>query len=66
MRSDPFFMGMAAYRDHFLRLDCPFPRSHVEARRWLAGFDHAAFRASEDQPQPAPDSLRSAGASSIW
>mgnify|MGYP002780285498 CR=1 FL=1 len=65
MRSDPFFMGMAAHRGHFLRLDCPFPRAHVEARQWLAGFDHAAFRAREALAEPQPDSLRSAAATPI-
>lgn len=43
-RSDPFAMGLAAHRDRFRREDCPFPSAHIEARRWLAGWDHAEFR----------------------
>lgn len=43
-RSDPFGMGLAAHRDHFAREACPYPFTHVEGRRWLAGWDHASFR----------------------
>jgi ribosome modulation factor len=43
-RSDPFGRGLAAHRDHVPRGDCPYPAPHVEARRWLAGWDHARFK----------------------
>ena len=43
-RSDPFGMGLAAHRDHIPRTECPYPDAHVEARRWLAGWDHARFK----------------------
>lgn len=46
-RSDPFGMGLAAHRDRIARASCPFPAAHVEGRRWLAGWDHALFRATE-------------------
>lgn len=49
-RSDPFWLGMAAFRDHIDRLSCPFPEAHVEARSWAAGWDHGAFRADEPEP----------------
>jgi ribosome modulation factor len=34
-------MGLAAHKDLSAREQCPFPLEHVEARRWLAGWDHA-------------------------
>ena len=45
LRSDPFGMGLAAHRDLFPRENCPYPPAFVEARRWLAGWDHAELRA---------------------
>lgn len=46
-RSDPFARGLAAYRDRHSRDTCPYPQEYVEARRWNAGWDHAAFRAAD-------------------
>lgn len=46
LRSDPFAMGLAAHCDLSRREECPFPLAYVEARRWLAGWDHAEFRRS--------------------
>lgn len=46
-RADPFGRGLAAHRDKMLRSDCPFPPHFDEARRWTAGWDHAAFRSIE-------------------
>lgn len=43
-RTDPFAEGLAAHRDALPRDGCPYPSSHVEARRWCAGWDHAAFK----------------------
>ena len=48
-RTDPFGMGVAAHLDHFARDACPYPSTHVEARRWLAGWDHASFRNSDKE-----------------
>ena len=45
-RSDPFGKGVAAHREQHARQECPYPEAHVEARRWSAGWDHAAFKAS--------------------
>ncbi len=50
-RSDPFWLGMAAFRDQLNREACPFPEAHVEARSWSAGWDHGAFRAEEPDKQ---------------
>lgn len=47
-RSDPFGMGLAAHRDQIARDECPFSAIHVEGRRWLAGWDHALFRAADN------------------
>lgn len=47
-RVDPFGQGLAAHRDKLERGQCPFVGTHVEGRRWLAGWDHAAFKAGED------------------
>lgn len=44
VRSDPFALGLAAHRDLIPRGECPYPANHVEARRWLAGWDHARFK----------------------
>jgi hypothetical protein len=46
-RTDPFAQGLAAHRDNIARETCPFPAAHVEARRWTAGWDHAAFKAAD-------------------
>ena len=52
-RSDPFGRGLAAHRARLPRSDCPFPGAHVEARRWLAGWDHAEFKAEDRRDGPS-------------
>ena len=46
-RSDPFALGFAAHGNGLARSRCPFPEAYVEARRWQAGWAHAAFRAAK-------------------
>jgi len=46
-RFDPFGRGLTAHRDQVSRDDCPYPAPYVEARRWLAGWDHAQFRTGD-------------------
>lgn len=54
VRRDPFGLGQTANQDRSERGDCPYPTEHVEARRWLAGWDHAEL-GKDGKPRPIRD-----------
>jgi hypothetical protein len=45
IRTDPFGLGVVAFRQEQGRSDCPYPPHHFEARDWLAGWDYSASKA---------------------
>lgn len=57
-RLDPFTQGMAAFRDALDREECPYPATHVEARSWLAGWEHGSFRAVDLAREEPPVVIR--------